>query len=171
MRPVIGTRLAVTKGDVYRSRGAVQTLRCSLEPLRGHSATNQSSMGQIRVFNYHFVCILSVSWTTSVRAESGIHETCVCSSCFFVVDLNGIGHNRLKALLIHVALTSNISYIQAQCIGVWELSPTRKSFRFVSFGRVCVRAVWLPSGIRDQTLGPLCSLLPVGPGSFPFSLV
>ena len=50
------------------------------------------------------------------------------------------------------------------------MSPTRKSFRFVSFVRACLRAVWFPSGIRTQKVAPMFSLLPFEPGSFPLPL-
>ena len=50
------------------------------------------------------------------------------------------------------------------------MSPIGKSFRFVSFVLAYMRAVWSPSGIRDQKGGPLFSLFPHAFSSFPFSL-
>ena len=51
------------------------------------------------------------------------------------------------------------------------MSTTGKSFRVVPCVRACVRAVWLPGGIRAQILLRALSLFPfVSPG-FPFSLV
>ena len=49
------------------------------------------------------------------------------------------------------------------------MSLTGESFRFVSFLRACVRAVWLHSGIRTQKKGPPLPLFPFGVGSSPFS--
>ena len=55
----------------------------------------------------------------------------------------------------------NFEHLSAHMsIGGWGVRPTVKSFRFVSFVCACVRAVWVPSGIRTQ-----CCSLP-----FPFSL-
>ena len=53
------------------------------------------------------------------------------------------------------------------------MSPTGKWFRFVSFVRAGVRALWLPSGIRSQKGLPTFSLFPLGLGElslFPFWL-
>ena len=54
-------------------------------------------------------------------------------------------------------------------IGGQGVSPTGTLFRFVSFVRSCVRAVWLLSGIRAQKADPPFPLLPFAPPSFPFA--
>ena len=61
-------------------------------------------------------------------------------------------------------------------LGGWGVTPTRKSFRFVSFrfvllSSVCVRAVWLPSAIQTEIRGRTFSLSSFALPSFPFSLV
>ena len=53
-------------------------------------------------------------------------------------------------------------------IGGWGVSPTGKSFRFVSFVRACVHAVWLPSGIRSQKWPIAFPFSPLPFRAFPF---
>ena len=56
----------------------------------------------------------------------------------------------------------------------WVVSPSGKSFRFVSFlpcVRACVRAVWLLSGTPIQNSTPALSLFPSGFSSFSSFLV
>ena len=55
-------------------------------------------------------------------------------------------------------------------VGMW-VRVTGKAFRFVSFARACLRAVWLPSGIWSQIMSPAFSLFARVAPSFPFSLV
>ena len=55
----------------------------------------------------------------------------------------------------------DVFYRNIYYIGGWGVSATVKSFRFVSFGRKSVRAVWLASGIRTQKTVPTFSLFPL----------
>ena len=78
-----------------------------------------------------------------------------------------LGSSWLKLYASNVSCALRSLYVG--CLGGRGVSPTGKSFRFVSFVLACMCAVWLPSGTRTQKSRPTLFLFPFGPGSFSFS--